>query len=130
MYFYQSFSSMDMPNFCFWGWNSPLLSGFRFKLSKLQIKTEVSSKVMGVPHTNSYYLINWHSRNFMHFQDKCGILVGVPIIMFLLLQNLVILYAFYSQATLYYLLIPIYRAFIVFLFMPQTMVCWGTSVSQ
>lgn len=129
MYSYQSFSNMDMLCFCFGGWNSPLVSGFRFKASKLQIKTEVPSKVLGTSLTDSYNLTNQHPRNFMHFQGRSMILVGVPIVLFLPLQILVFLYAFCSQETLYYL-ISIYRQFIIFLFMPQATVCSVASVSQ
>lgn len=61
-----SFSNMDIFCFCFRGWNSPLVSEFKFKLSKL----DVSCKVLGTSLTISYFLTNQHTRNSMHFRDK------------------------------------------------------------
>lgn len=92
------------------------MSGFSFKFSGLQIKTEVSRKVFGISLTNLQYR---HSRNFMHFQKKSVLSVRVPIILFLALRILVILYVLCQQNSLYFLSISIYRPFTVFLFMQQ-----------
>lgn len=102
------------------------MSGFSFKFSGLQIKTEVSTKVFGTSLTNLYYE---HSRNFMHFQEKSVQLVCVPITLFLPFHILV-MYVLCYQASLYCLTISIYKQFIVFLFMQQCDFCVPISQRQ
>lgn len=58
------------------------------------------------------------------------ILVGIPIIPFLPLQFLIILYASCSPAALYYLLISLYMAFMVFFFMQHPTVTSRSPIAQ